>query len=145
MWMGSCRGLPTGLGVATEGREQKLEDLGDWDPKDIKTYPMVWVNPVTGEKAFQVHGIVARKLFIRSSPDETPKVIDDVAEIRKFLKVSTKLCSDGAGQVERERLARNLARFWPGGRVDGEGDGSQRSGQKLLGAGEKYFGSRAIT
>ena len=32
-----------------------------------------------------------------------------------------------------------------GGRVDREGDGSQRSGQKLLGAGEKCFGSRAIT
>jgi len=48
-------------------------------------YPMVWINPVTGEKAFQVHGICARKLFIRSSTEESPKVIDDVVEIRKFL------------------------------------------------------------
>jgi alpha-ketoglutarate-dependent taurine dioxygenase len=32
-----------------------------------------------------VHGICARKLFIRSSVDEEPKVMDDVAEIRAFL------------------------------------------------------------
>ncbi|KAH7021199.1 uncharacterized protein B0I36DRAFT_367631 [Microdochium trichocladiopsis] len=86
MWMGNCRGLTTGLGVATEGREKKLEELGDYDPKSVKTYPMVWVNPVTGEKAFMVHGICARKLFLRSSPDETPVVVEDVGEIRAFLK-----------------------------------------------------------
>ena len=46
---------------------------------------MVWVNPITGEKAFQVHGICARRLFIRSSGDEAPRVIDEVGEIRSFL------------------------------------------------------------
>ena len=46
---------------------------------------MVWLNPVTGEKAFQVHGICARKLFVRSSPDNQPRVIDDVVEVRRFL------------------------------------------------------------
>jgi hypothetical protein len=46
---------------------------------------MAWVNPETGEKAFMVHGIVAHKLFIRSSPDEEPCVISDVVEIREFL------------------------------------------------------------
>jgi alpha-ketoglutarate-dependent taurine dioxygenase len=46
---------------------------------------MVWVNPVTGEKAFHVHSICARKLFLRSSPDSKPEVMDDVIAIRKFL------------------------------------------------------------
>jgi hypothetical protein len=46
---------------------------------------MAWVNPETGEKAFMVHGIVAHKLFIRSSPDEEPRIISDVVEIREFL------------------------------------------------------------
>lgn len=46
---------------------------------------MVWVNPETKEKAFMVHGIVAYKLFIRSSVDEEPRVISDVVEIREFL------------------------------------------------------------
>lgn len=46
---------------------------------------MVWLNPITREKAFQVHGICARRLFIRSSPEETPRIIDNVTEIRAFL------------------------------------------------------------
>jgi xanthine dioxygenase len=86
LWIADCKGNSNGLGLATQGKEKKIEELGDWDPKDVKTYPMVWVNPVTNEKAFMVHGICARKLFIRSSVDEEPRVIDDVVEIRAFLK-----------------------------------------------------------
>lgn len=85
-WMGECRGNPNGLGVASEGREKSLDELGDWDPAHVKRYPMVWVNPVTGEKAFMVHGICARRVFLRASPDEEPKIVDDVAEIRRWLK-----------------------------------------------------------
>ncbi|KAI1764360.1 Clavaminate synthase-like protein [Hypoxylon sp. FL1150] len=86
MWIGDCKGNSNGLGLVSQGKEKKLEDLGDYDPKDVKTYPMVWVNPVTGEKAFHVHGICARKLFLRSSQTEEPRVVDDVVEIRKLLK-----------------------------------------------------------
>ncbi|KAI2611401.1 Clavaminate synthase-like protein [Hypoxylon fragiforme] len=86
MWIGDCKGKSNGLGLVSQAKEKKLKDLGDFDPKDVKTYPMVWINPVTGEKAFQVHGICARKLFIRSSPTEEPRVIDDVVEIRNWLK-----------------------------------------------------------
>ncbi|OTB14813.1 hypothetical protein K445DRAFT_353543 [Daldinia sp. EC12] len=86
MWIGDCKGNPNGLGLVSQGKEKKLEDLGDSNPEDVKTYPMVWVNPVTGEKAFQVHGICARKLFIRSSPTEEPRVIEDLVEIRNLLK-----------------------------------------------------------
>lgn len=85
-WIGDCKGNSNGLGLKSEGKEKKIEELGEWDPKHVKTYPMVWVNPVTGEKAFMVHGICARKLFVRSSPDEEPTVIDDVVKIREFLK-----------------------------------------------------------
>lgn len=85
-WIGDCKGNSNGLGLASEGKEKKIEDLGEWDPKDVKTYPMVWVNPVTGEKAFMVHGICAYKLYLRSSPDEKPTVVDDVEKIRAFLK-----------------------------------------------------------
>ncbi|KAI1480533.1 Clavaminate synthase-like protein [Daldinia eschscholtzii] len=86
MWIGDCKGNSNGLGLVSQGKEKKLEDLGDSNPEDVKTYPMVWVNPVTGEKAFQVHGICARKLFIRSSPTEEPRVIEDLVEIRNLLK-----------------------------------------------------------
>ncbi|KAI0181861.1 Clavaminate synthase-like protein [Hypoxylon sp. FL1284] len=86
MWIGDCKGNSNGLGLVSQGKEKSLEGLGDFDPKDVKTYPMVWVNPVTGEKAFHVHGICARKLFIRTSQTEEPRIIDDVVEIRKLLK-----------------------------------------------------------
>lgn len=86
MWIADCRGRPNGLGLETEGREKAIEDLGGFDPAAVKRYPMVWTNPVTDEKAFQVHGICARKLFVRSSPQEEPRVIADVAKIRAFLK-----------------------------------------------------------
>lgn len=32
-----------------------------------------------------MHGICARRLYIRNAPDEEPRVIEDVQEIRKFL------------------------------------------------------------
>ena len=43
------------------------------------------MNPVTGEKAFQVHGLGVRKLFLRSSVDEQPEVVEDVVAIRAFM------------------------------------------------------------
>ncbi|KAH7122045.1 hypothetical protein B0J13DRAFT_599222 [Dactylonectria estremocensis] len=85
-WMGDCRSNPNGLGVVSQGLEKSLEELGEWNPAFVKRYPMVWVNPVTDERAFMVHGICVRKLFLRSSPDEEPTVVDDVTEIRKWLK-----------------------------------------------------------
>lgn len=96
-----CKGNANGLGLVNQGKEHTIEELGDFEDSKIKRvssirsqrsshadavqYPLVWVNPATGEKAFQVHGICARKLFLRNGPDETPRTIDDVVEIRKWL------------------------------------------------------------
>ncbi|KAK2025430.1 Clavaminate synthase-like protein [Colletotrichum zoysiae] len=85
-WMGNCKANPHGLGVVSQGKELTLEELGDYDEASIKRYPMVWVNPVTSEKAFMVHGICARKMFMRSNADEKPEVIDDVVRIREWLR-----------------------------------------------------------
>jgi hypothetical protein len=46
---------------------------------------MVWVNPVTGKRSFQVQHNLARRLFIRNGPSDTPKIIDNLGEVRKFL------------------------------------------------------------
>ncbi|KAK8190975.1 alpha-ketoglutarate dependent dioxygenase [Phyllosticta capitalensis] len=84
----ACRGNPNGIGVASEGKEtpmEEMEKIANVKPEWQKTHPMVWVNPVTGEKSFQVQHNCARRLFLRSSPSEAPKVIDDVAEVRRFL------------------------------------------------------------
>ncbi|OLN89757.1 putative dioxygenase C576.01c-like protein 6 [Colletotrichum chlorophyti] len=53
--------------------------------RNYEQYPVVWMNPSTGRKAFMVHCGVARRLFLRRSPDEEYKVIDDVNEVRDML------------------------------------------------------------
>ncbi|KAL5343441.1 hypothetical protein BJX70DRAFT_385570 [Aspergillus crustosus] len=84
-WIERCKGNSTGLGLAEGYERLTMEELGEYDPASVKTYPMVWVNPLTGEKAFQVHGICARKLYLRSSLDEKPRIVEDITEIRKFI------------------------------------------------------------
>ncbi|KAJ4290352.1 hypothetical protein N0V90_010568 [Kalmusia sp. IMI 367209] len=85
-WIGDCSGRTNGLGLESEGKEKPVEELGEFEESKVKRYPMVWVNPVNEERAFQVHGICARKLFLRSSLTEEPRVITKVEEIRAFLK-----------------------------------------------------------
>ncbi|PVI04816.1 Clavaminate synthase-like protein [Periconia macrospinosa] len=84
-WMGECKSNPTGLGLVSQGKEKTLEDLSPYDEKSVKRYPMVWVNPVTGEKAFMVHGICVRRVFMRSSPTDEPEVVEDLVRIREWL------------------------------------------------------------
>ncbi|KAL4790926.1 hypothetical protein BDV19DRAFT_393661 [Aspergillus venezuelensis] len=84
-WIERCKGNSNGLGLAEGGERLTMEELGEYDKASVKTYPMVWVNPLTGERAFHVHGICARKLYLRSSPDEEPHVVDDISEIRNFV------------------------------------------------------------
>ncbi|OKP13477.1 hypothetical protein PENSUB_668 [Penicillium subrubescens] len=84
-WIEKCKGNTNGLGLAEGGEHLTEEELGEYDKTAVKKYPMVWVNPLTGEKAFQVHGICARKLYLRSSKEEQPRIVEDLAEIRKFI------------------------------------------------------------
>ncbi|KAF2444154.1 Clavaminate synthase-like protein [Karstenula rhodostoma CBS 690.94] len=84
-WMGNCKSKSTGLGLVSQGKEKTFEDLSPYEEEDVKRYPMVWVNPVTGERAFMVHGICVRRAFMRSSLDEDAQVVDDVVEIRRWL------------------------------------------------------------
>lgn len=81
MSMGDCKANLTGLCLIRQGKEKKLEELGEWNDKDVKRYPMVWVNLVTREKAFMVHGICMRRAFFRSSEDEEPRVVEDLIQI----------------------------------------------------------------
>ena len=73
------------LHLVHNGRKPKCKFRSQTNRFSIFQYPMVWVNPLTGEKAFQVHGICARKLYLRRSQDESPHVVDDIAEIRRFI------------------------------------------------------------
>ncbi|GAA6027931.1 hypothetical protein JCM8097_001787 [Rhodosporidiobolus ruineniae] len=66
--IGTAKARSTGLGMETEGKEVPIEDLPPWEEKHIKTYPVLWKNPVTGELHFQVHPSGIRELFIDPVP-----------------------------------------------------------------------------
>lgn len=81
----AVRGRSNGMGQLSEGREVPLEDIPAYDEDKICTYPMLWANTVTGEKAFQVHPIAAWKLFLKDGPDAEERVVDDIKEVREWL------------------------------------------------------------
>ncbi|ELQ32308.1 hypothetical protein OOU_Y34scaffold01193g1 [Pyricularia oryzae Y34] len=86
-WILGCRGNPNGLNVACEGREVPFDVMEAMPrkPKNQLVLPLVWMNSVTGKKHFQVQPNTVRRLFIRNNAEETPRVIEDVKEIRDFL------------------------------------------------------------
>lgn len=99
VWMARARSARLGHVLATEGRERDLFGGGDdddntssppppfpkWEKDKVCTYPMVWTNPVTGEKSLQVHGQGALRLFLKEGPGAEEKVVDDLAEVRAFM------------------------------------------------------------
>ncbi|KAJ4400046.1 hypothetical protein N0V91_009021 [Didymella pomorum] len=84
-WMGECKSKSTGLGLVNQGKEKPLETLQPYEESSVKRYPMVWVNPVTGEKAFMVHGICVRRIFLRSGPTDEPEIVENLVRIREWL------------------------------------------------------------
>ena len=86
MWLGGSESVSSGFGIASSGKELSLDELPEYDDSKVKRYPMVWVNPVTNERAFMVHTICTRRLFLRTSPDAEPTVVDDLDQVRAWLK-----------------------------------------------------------
>jgi xanthine dioxygenase len=85
LWMSEAHSTRLGHLIETEGLERPLEQLPPWKPENVCIYPMVWTNPKTGEKSLQVHGQGAFKLHLKDSPQGKVTVIDDLAEVRKFM------------------------------------------------------------
>lgn len=46
---------------------------------------MLWTNPQTLEKSFQVHSVAVAKLHLRRSPSSPVETISDLAEVRRIL------------------------------------------------------------
>ncbi|KZS93511.1 Clavaminate synthase-like protein [Sistotremastrum niveocremeum HHB9708] len=55
VWMAPAHALSTGLGIESEGLEVPLNELPAWEESKVKTFPMLWKNPVTGALHLQVH------------------------------------------------------------------------------------------
>jgi xanthine dioxygenase len=83
-WMSTAHSTRLGHTLETEGLEVPLDQL-DWEESKLKRYPMVWTNPVTGERSLQIHGQAAWKLYLKSSPDGEEKVVEDLKEVRAFM------------------------------------------------------------
>jgi len=85
VWMSTAHSTRLGHLLETEGLEKSLDQLPKWEVSKVCVYPMVWTNPVTGEKSLQVHGQGAFKLYLKSSTDGPERVVDDLAEVRAFM------------------------------------------------------------
>lgn len=80
IWMSKCRARSNGLGLLSEGLELPVEELPEVEESKVKTYPMVWVNPVTGRLAMMVYPTAARKIHLADGT-----VIEELEEVRECL------------------------------------------------------------
>ncbi|KAH7155931.1 alpha-ketoglutarate dependent xanthine dioxygenase [Dactylonectria macrodidyma] len=85
LWMSTAHSSRLGHLIETEGLEKPLDQLPTWDSKHICTYPMVWTNPITGEKSLQVHGQGVLRLYLKDAPDADEKIVEDLKEVRAFM------------------------------------------------------------
>jgi hypothetical protein len=84
-WMSTARSTQLGHTLVTEGKEVPLDQLRPWSADRVCVYPMVWTNPVTGEKSLQVHGQGAFKLYLKDKPDGEETIVTDLGEVRAFM------------------------------------------------------------
>lgn len=97
VWMSEAKAKSTGLGIESEGKELLKNQLPPFDEFRIKTFPMLWKNPVTGLLHVQVHPCAAERLIIDPIPaDSKPEkaiealypngaTISDLTEVRNLL------------------------------------------------------------
>jgi alpha-ketoglutarate-dependent taurine dioxygenase len=79
VWMKNARARSNGLGLLSEGRELARNDLPPFDEEKITTLPLVWVNPMTGRRALQLHSYAVEDLIVDGAP------IGDLATCRHIL------------------------------------------------------------
>ncbi|KAH8703778.1 alpha-ketoglutarate dependent xanthine dioxygenase [Talaromyces proteolyticus] len=85
VWTGTRKIRNCGLGMAPGGQTVSLDQLPTWTAEKVYKFPMVWVNPITGVKSFQILPDVVRRLYMKSGPQGEERVVDDGEEIRLWL------------------------------------------------------------
>jgi len=68
VWMRNARARSTGLGLESEGKELRRDELPSYDEDKIATLPLVWVNPLTGRRALQLHAYCVEDLLTDGKP-----------------------------------------------------------------------------
>lgn len=95
IWMSSTKAMSTGLGIVSEGKELSRDELPPVEADKIKTYPMLWKNPVTGGLHLQVHPCAIESIIVDALPTgvaDTPNTLypegahlTDLAEVRALM------------------------------------------------------------
>ncbi|TFY83803.1 hypothetical protein EWM64_g222 [Hericium alpestre] len=73
VWMSTAGAVPTGLGLESDGLEMPYEKLPPWDEASVKTYPVLWKNPVTEALHLQAHPCAVSELIISPLPQGSPR------------------------------------------------------------------------
>jgi xanthine dioxygenase len=79
VWIRNARARSNGLGLETQGKELRRDELPPFEESEITTLPLVWINPVTGEPALQLHAFCVEQLITDGRP------LGDLGECRRVL------------------------------------------------------------
>ena len=79
VWIKQARANTTGLGLVSEGRELPRAELPPYREDEVVTLPLVWVNPLTGERALQTHACCVEQLVTDGVP------LTDLDECRRII------------------------------------------------------------
>lgn len=79
IYINDCKATSDGLTIESEQLEASLDSLPEWEESKIKKLPLVWTNPVTGNKHLQVHGCCVYQLV----DTQTGEVIYELEDARK--------------------------------------------------------------
>jgi xanthine dioxygenase len=79
VWMRNARARSNGLGLVSEGRELRRDELPAFEEAKITTLPLVWKNPLTGQLALQLHAYCVEDLIVDGRP------VGDLATCRGLL------------------------------------------------------------
>lgn len=79
VWIKQARANSNGLGLVSEGKELPRAELPPYSDDELVTLPLVWVNPVTGERALQTHACCVEQLITDGVP------VTDLNECRRIV------------------------------------------------------------
>ncbi|KAI8393618.1 uncharacterized protein BYT42DRAFT_591306 [Radiomyces spectabilis] len=79
LWMSKAKSRSNGLGMVTEGKELSPEELPPIQEEHIKTYPLLWKNPVTKKVHLQLHPAAVQDLIIDGKP------VGDLFQVREII------------------------------------------------------------
>jgi alpha-ketoglutarate-dependent taurine dioxygenase len=79
VWIRNARARANALGLESEGKELRRDELPAFDVDEITTLPLVWVNPLTREPALQLHAFCVEDLITDGKP------LGDLTEARGLL------------------------------------------------------------